>query len=202
MSKFDDKRQRSRNFDDRRSERPRMHKATCSDCGSSCEVPFRPTGNKPVLCSDCFQGGANTGFNRNAGRKSFSKPRFKERQMFDAICDKCKKSCVVPFRPTGDKPIYCDACFTKGDSANSNINDQLNKQIELINSKLDRILKALARTAPNITDEQSDLEKTDAKSSVIIVSKKKKIAKDESKPVEKKAKKTKTVRKSVKKAKK
>jgi hypothetical protein len=108
----------------------------------------------------------------------------------------------VPFRPTGDKPIYCDACFTKGDSANSNVNDQLNKQIELLNSKLDRILKALARTAPNIADEQSDLEKTDAKSSVIIVSKKKKIVKDESIPVEKKAKKTKTVRKSVKKAKK
>ncbi len=31
-----------------------MHKATCSNCGKPCEVPFRPDGSKPVLCSDCF----------------------------------------------------------------------------------------------------------------------------------------------------
>lgn len=31
-----------------------LFKATCSECGKSCEVPFRPTGEKPVFCSDCF----------------------------------------------------------------------------------------------------------------------------------------------------
>jgi CxxC-x17-CxxC domain-containing protein len=31
-----------------------MHKATCSTCGKPCEVPFRPDGSKPVLCSECF----------------------------------------------------------------------------------------------------------------------------------------------------
>lgn len=31
-----------------------MHKATCSECGKTCEVPFRPTGEKPVFCNDCF----------------------------------------------------------------------------------------------------------------------------------------------------
>ncbi|MEY2665403.1 MAG: hypothetical protein RLZZ480_508 [Candidatus Parcubacteria bacterium] len=31
-----------------------MHKATCSNCGKACEVPFRPDGSKPVLCSECF----------------------------------------------------------------------------------------------------------------------------------------------------
>lgn len=31
-----------------------MHKAICSDCGNSCEVPFRPTGDKPIFCNDCF----------------------------------------------------------------------------------------------------------------------------------------------------
>lgn len=29
-------------------------KVTCSSCGNQCEVPFKPTGNKPVYCSDCF----------------------------------------------------------------------------------------------------------------------------------------------------
>lgn len=33
-----------------------MHRATCGDCGRSCEVPFRPMGDKPVFCNDCFGG--------------------------------------------------------------------------------------------------------------------------------------------------
>ena len=39
----------------RDSDRPMMHEATCSKCGKSCQVPFRPTGSKPVFCSDCFR---------------------------------------------------------------------------------------------------------------------------------------------------
>lgn len=32
-----------------------MHKATCSECGAECEVPFKPTEGKPVYCRDCYQ---------------------------------------------------------------------------------------------------------------------------------------------------
>ena len=32
-----------------------MHKATCSECGQECEVPFKPTEGKPVYCTACFQ---------------------------------------------------------------------------------------------------------------------------------------------------
>ena len=41
----------------RRGDRPNfeMTKVTCSDCGSKCEVPFKPTSSKPVYCSDCFE---------------------------------------------------------------------------------------------------------------------------------------------------
>ncbi|MBN2141719.1 DNA-directed RNA polymerase [Candidatus Woesearchaeota archaeon] len=31
-----------------------MHKAVCTECGAECEVPFKPTEGKPVLCRDCF----------------------------------------------------------------------------------------------------------------------------------------------------
>src|SRR5258705_6610285 len=37
-----------------REQRP-MHKATCSNCGAETEVPFQPTGVRPVYCKDCFQ---------------------------------------------------------------------------------------------------------------------------------------------------
>jgi len=36
--------------------RPReMHPATCSTCGIETEVPFKPSGDKPVYCNDCFK---------------------------------------------------------------------------------------------------------------------------------------------------
>ena len=36
--------------------RPRqMFSAVCANCGKTCQVPFQPTGARPVYCSDCFQ---------------------------------------------------------------------------------------------------------------------------------------------------
>jgi CxxC-x17-CxxC domain-containing protein len=31
-----------------------MYSTTCSSCGREAQVPFQPTGSKPVYCSDCF----------------------------------------------------------------------------------------------------------------------------------------------------
>ena len=31
-----------------------MHPAVCAECGKDTEVPFLPTGVRPVYCSDCF----------------------------------------------------------------------------------------------------------------------------------------------------
>lgn len=49
-----------RSFGGDRGDR-QMHSAICADCGAKCEVPFRPTGDKPVLCSNCFgKGGSDS----------------------------------------------------------------------------------------------------------------------------------------------
>ena len=32
-----------------------MHPAVCAECGKDTEVPFRPRGDRPVYCRDCFQ---------------------------------------------------------------------------------------------------------------------------------------------------
>ncbi|MDD5615273.1 MAG: hypothetical protein PHH85_03645 [Candidatus Methanoperedens sp.] len=32
-----------------------MHKATCADCKQETEVPFKPSGDRPVYCRDCYQ---------------------------------------------------------------------------------------------------------------------------------------------------
>lgn len=46
-----------------------LHSAVCASCGKTCEVPFRPNGDKPVYCRDCFAGRAAMGGER--GRKDF-----------------------------------------------------------------------------------------------------------------------------------
>ena len=43
-----------------------MFPATCASCGKETEVPFKPSGARPVYCRDCFQqqraaGGAGGG---------------------------------------------------------------------------------------------------------------------------------------------
>ncbi len=32
----------------------KMYKATCAECGKECEVPFKPSGDRPVYCRDCW----------------------------------------------------------------------------------------------------------------------------------------------------
>ena len=31
-----------------------MHKAVCADCKKECEVPFKPSGSRPVYCKECY----------------------------------------------------------------------------------------------------------------------------------------------------
>ena len=31
-----------------------MHKAICADCKKECSLPFKPSGDRPVYCQDCF----------------------------------------------------------------------------------------------------------------------------------------------------
>ena len=44
-------------------DRPRreMFSATCSSCGREAQVPFQPSGDKPVYCSNCFEQRRNAG---------------------------------------------------------------------------------------------------------------------------------------------
>ncbi len=31
------------------------HKATCSECGQECTVPFKPAEGRPVFCGECWK---------------------------------------------------------------------------------------------------------------------------------------------------
>ena len=50
-----------------------MTQVTCSNCGRETEVPFVPTGDRPVYCSDCFSqmGGGSRGGGRSGGSRRY-----------------------------------------------------------------------------------------------------------------------------------
>ena len=102
------------------------------------------------------------------GRPSFGGSRGGDRgevTMHKAICDECHKPCEVPFRPSGDKPIYCNECFSSkrgnddrgprrdfGDRPNSSFSkpagmDDTKKMLGEISAKLDRLLNTLEKTS-------------------------------------------------------
>jgi len=112
-----------------------------------------------------FGGGGNRFGGRDGG----------DRQMHDATCANCGKDCKVPFRPTGDKPVYCNDCFRDqnggdrnrvsgprgdrstfrsggGDRAPRREEPSYQKQLDEMNKKLDLILKAV-KTATQETEE-------------------------------------------------
>ncbi len=78
-----------------------MHKAICAKCATPCEVPFKPNGRKPVMCSNCFVRDDSRGERGGArdGARSFDRPSFNSERpsggdnsaMLKAINDKLDK---------------------------------------------------------------------------------------------------------------
>jgi CxxC-x17-CxxC domain-containing protein len=70
MSPFqrENNRRGGRDFGGRDSGNRVSHTATCSSCGDKCEVPFKPSGDKPVYCRDCFKRDDSRGPRRDGPR--------------------------------------------------------------------------------------------------------------------------------------
>lgn len=133
----------------RDSNRGMMYDAVCDECGVDCQVPFSPSGVKPVYCSRCYEkmnGGGNSRRNDRGGRRDYGRGRDRggrrdnDRKMYDIVCDDCGKHDSVPFRPSNDKPIYCSDCFDLHKDDNKG-----GSKVDLteVNEKLDRILELL-----------------------------------------------------------
>jgi len=123
-----------------RDDRPtEMFKAVCSECGKTCEVPFRPSGDKPVFCNECF--GKKKGDTGTAPRNDRARP--------DESFGRGPRMDFAP-RPPAHAPVG---------------GDPMHKQMEAINSKLDRLIKLMEGTAvvkPAKVENVKPWEKTTA----------------------------------------
>lgn len=59
--------------------------------------------NEPQRCRDCRMA--------RKGQSSAGTPGA-SRQHYEAICAECGTATTVPFRPRGDRPVYCRVCYT------------------------------------------------------------------------------------------
>jgi len=81
---------------------------TCAKCGAHIsQLPFQPSGDRPVYCSDCNRAYRDSRRDNNRGHRA-------PRQMYDVDieCAGCGAHISqLPFQPTGDKPVYCQDCM-------------------------------------------------------------------------------------------
>ena len=123
-----------------------------------------------------YRGGGGGFRGGNGGGRSNFRGGDREVTMHKAICDECHKECQVPFRPSGDKPIYCNECFSskrnnddrgprkdfggdRGPGRDFNnkpaqssfvkptapVQNDTTKQLAEINTKLDRLASAIEK---------------------------------------------------------
>lgn len=161
----------------RGGDRPQGFKTTCDQCGKSCEVPFRPNGDKPVYCNDCF------GDKRDSFNEFDRKP---SRDSRDGGYEKKRDyPTTQSARPGVDNIQFAD----------------LKKQMELMNSKLDRLVSALSNTpAPKAEKPTETLKEVVKKASAPVVAEKpakKEVKKEVKKTVAIKAVKIPAVKKAV-----
>ena len=95
--------------------------------------------------SDRFEERGGRGHDRFSGRSSERSERSNfDKPMHRVVCDKCGETCEVPFKPTSGKPVYCSDCFRKNEYSESRSkSSSSSRELEEINLKLDKILKAM-----------------------------------------------------------
>jgi len=111
-----------------------MFEATCASCAKVCEVPFRPNGKKPVYCKNCFaaNGGPSTDTRDSrsfAPRREYDRPAYKPEARFGQA--------------------HTDA--PRG-------NDDLKKQMEMVNAKLDTLIQILSKRDRETKDSDNSSE--------------------------------------------
>jgi CxxC-x17-CxxC domain-containing protein len=65
-----------------------MYDVICSRCKKECQVPFRPTGSKPVLCSECFRGEGKVNSEYSASSSSSSGSSSEQFKQINSKLDK------------------------------------------------------------------------------------------------------------------
>ena len=124
--RFGDEKRSFSHSGDRDKSRPQMFSAVCSECNRTCEVPFRPTGDRPVFCNDCF------------GNKRGS-PQGEYQRRDIAPAHNFPRKDFTPSPSSFSKPPVEDKRI-----------DELKQQLDAVNKKLDTIIEMMKSPAVEV----------------------------------------------------
>ena len=126
-----------------------MHKAVCTECSKDCEVPFKPTGDKPVLCQNCFS--------------SKKASESKDSGSYNKSSDYSSTGSSSYSSPSSSNYSNQNSNTTNQSSANNNNQNlettnainSLKAQISDINFKLDKLTRMMEKIQQITTDNSS-----------------------------------------------
>ncbi len=121
-----------------------------------------------------FGGRDSGGFGGGRSSGGFNRER---KPMVDVVCDKCGKDCQVPFKPTGDKPVYCSQCyegengssrrsFSAPTSSGASSSGITAAQFNELNTKVDKILEILESIEFEDEEEGDETDEEEAEEEV------------------------------------
>jgi CxxC-x17-CxxC domain-containing protein len=94
---------------------------TCADCSADFvhsakdQERYADLGftNEPKRCYPCRQKRKQSKEGQNGGgRRNLPKGGPGVRETFEVMCAQCGQMARVPFKPRGDRPVYCSTCFS------------------------------------------------------------------------------------------
>lgn len=169
-------------------------------------MPFQKRGNNSGGWKGGSKSfGGKKPWDRGGSRGGFEKRGFDKPEMHRATCAACNQACQVPFKPNGSRPIYCSNCFGRDEdrgpsksfrndkpsfkpsferpasaySADNKSVEKMKEQFNILNSKLDILIKALVKTAADEIEEDAFIIDAPAPKKAKAVTKKKKSAEEE-----------------------
>ena len=138
---------------------------------------FKRGGNRSSFSRGSRSGGfGNRGGGFGGRNRDFGSGERRRVEMHDAVCDQCGKQCQVPFKPTGDKPVFCSDCFRKNEGSNGNSGSMNQRpvqsgvsleQLNQINAKLDKILKFIQNLEVEVDNEDLVEDDEDGEDAVL-----------------------------------
>ncbi len=127
-----------------------MHKATCSDCKKMCEVPFRPSGDKPVFCRDCFDAKRDSNDERGGNGRDFDN-RAPKRSWSDRT----------------PKPDFARPSFTPSPAPHAGVDEAMKRQLSDISFKLDKLVMTLEKMSERKHEVKVEAPKVEVPTFVI-----------------------------------
>ena len=113
------------------------------------------------------------------------------RPMYSVVCFECGEDCEIPFKPSGNRPVYCKACYAKRKGYTQKPSTPAAQTVSLSGSN--RLRSSIISTPASKAPKKAVTRKTAAKKKASV--KKKTGAKKKPAAKKKKAPKKRTVRK-------